>query len=260
MYEYHWQNQIDQYLTQEGVNWEPYIEDWKTFAGYGPQERPYTPVAVINHHTASTAWYPKEKLTTKCNIYIDPSGKAWLMSAGYQFDSGYGDPHVLSAIEHGQTPPKPTDTTDADRILGNPWFIDIEVGHPGDGSVIPEVQRECLIKTNVALMRMNGWNPFINLIDHKWWTRRKIDVRWSREATGLPDTMEQIQLDVWEAMSYYPDVPENHPFYNDIMWLKDMRITMVPEGEEYGPKEPTTRGQMAAFLHRTYDAVLREVQ
>jgi len=246
---YEWQDQMDMYLTAEGVNWKPYIEDWKTFAGYGPNERNYTPAGIINHHTASTAWYPKEKLTTKCNLYIDPDGVVWIMSAGYQFDSGDGDRLVLQAILHDQVPPQPMDTaTNGLRMLGNQWFIDIEVGHPGDGSPIPAVQRESLIKTNVALLRMHGWSPYINLIDHKWWTRRKVDVRWSWN--GKIDKMTDIQNDVAAALaqpSQAPNLDECLPHQVEA-WKKAWTKGLI--NEDTHPQAVMSKGDYFVFEDR----------
>ena len=250
---YQWLTEIDKYLTIVGADWEAYIEDWKSFAGYGPAERDYQPIAVINHHTAGPADYPKNKLTTKCNIYIDPRGKVWIMSAGYQFDSGDGDRRVAEAIMRGEVPPKAADTaSNGQRILGNKFFIDIEVGHPGNGSPIPEVQRDALIKTNAALMLMMGWDPKVNLIDHKWWTTRKIDVRW--EWQGAPDTMEQIQMDTEEYMQTMddpgvPNLDECEPWQREA-WIKAWQFDNDLINEDTHPGALLTKGDFFTLMER----------
>lgn len=190
--EYDWLTELPQYLNKWGVTWQGY-GDWEHHAAYLPPTRQYTPIGLLNHHTASTNWYPVYKLVNKCNIYVDPAGMAHLISLGYQADSGMGDPNQLDRIEHHRPIVQPQDYTADDRINGNPWFVDIEVGHPGDGSPIPAVQRETLLRCNAAICDMLRFDPDTALLGHKEWTRRKIDPRWS--FMGVPDTMEQIRHD-----------------------------------------------------------------
>ena len=54
----------------------------------------------------------------------------------------------------------------------------------------------------------------------------------------------------------YPDVPFDHVFWEDIEWMAENGITNQPPGSNYRPEDDTTRGQMAAFIHR-YDSYLR---
>ena len=168
-------------------------EGWYSRAAYGPDERRFTPEGLINHHTAGTNDYDPARLLRKCNFYISPVGVTYLLAAGYQADTGMGDPNVLMRVRNDQEPLPPQDRYPEDRINGNPWFIDIEVGHWGDGSPIPEVQRDELIRVNAAVCDMYGWAPEVKLLGHKEWTRRKIDPRWS--FNGQPDTMEHIRGD-----------------------------------------------------------------
>jgi len=52
------------------------------------------------------------------------------------------------------------------------------------------------------------------------------------------------------ASHQYPDVPDSHTFHSDIGWVTDHNIaTGYPNGN-FGPEDPVSRGQMAAFLHR----------
>src|SRR5262245_14034616 len=55
------------------------------------------------------------------------------------------------------------------------------------------------------------------------------------------------------ASHQFPDVPNSHIFHDDIAWLNDNDITRVEEGNNWRPDASTTRGQMAAFLHRFHD-------
>jgi hypothetical protein len=54
------------------------------------------------------------------------------------------------------------------------------------------------------------------------------------------------------ASHQFPDVPNSNIFHDSIAWLNDNNITQVEEGNNWKPKDPVTREQMAAFLHR-YD-------
>lgn len=189
--------ELPDHLAMFGVDFIT-IDGWQERAAKGEDERDYTPVGLLNHHTAGPAWYPVSKLLTKCNLYIDPAGMVHVVSSGYQYDSGYGDPNVLYRVRNGLPIEPPQDTVVADRINGNPWFIDIEVGHPGDGSPIPPAQRGALIRTNAAICHMMGFDPATQVIGHKEWTRRKIDPRWS--SLGHPDSMDFIRIDTMRAL------------------------------------------------------------
>lgn len=171
---------------------------WSTRAAYGPEVRPFTPVGLVNHHTAGRADYDPARLLTKCNLYVSPEGVTYVLAAGYQADSGMGDPNALYRVRNDQEPQAPRDFTADDRINGNPWFIDVEVGHLGDGSPIPKVQRDELVRVDAAVCSLYGWDAATRLIGHKEWTRRKVDPRWSYQ--GKLDTMEDLRFDVVSLM------------------------------------------------------------
>jgi hypothetical protein len=48
----------------------------------------------------------------------------------------------------------------------------------------------------------------------------------------------------------FSDVPEDHPFHDDIEWLASQGITQGCDADSFCPEDDVTRGQMAAFLHR----------
>ena len=221
---YNWLEYLPFTLTDWGVDWEGY-GDWETQAAAYPGTVNYTPEGVLNHHTASTNWYPKHKLTTKCNLYIDPAGKVWIMSLGYQADSGMGDPNVLMRVRNDQPISRPLDFTVASRINGNPWFIDIEVGHPGDGTPIPTVQRDALVQCNAAICDMMGWDPATRVLGHKEWTRRKIDPRWWFR--GGIDEMEDIRNDTVVVLEEGGLMPR-------VLFEKMIRALFAADGEFQG--------------------------
>ena len=52
------------------------------------------------------------------------------------------------------------------------------------------------------------------------------------------------------AESPFSDVPTNHPFYKEIMWLKDTGITKGMTATSFAPEVAVNRKDMAAFLYR----------
>lgn len=159
--------------------------------------RGFTPVGILNHHTAPPVPYPLSKLTLKCNVSVRwPDGALCLLNSGYAYDSGLGDPAVLDRVRRDQPVGEPADLSDRGRILGNPWFVDVEVQHPGDGSPLPDVMRRSLVLFNAAVCDWFGWDPATRLLGHREWTRRKVDPRWDGTANPMPT----IRADTADAM------------------------------------------------------------
>jgi hypothetical protein len=52
------------------------------------------------------------------------------------------------------------------------------------------------------------------------------------------------------ASDRFIDVPDGHPFHEDIDWLADYGITTGFSDGTYRPNDPVTRQAVAAFLHR----------
>ena len=240
---------------------------WQLHAARSETERDYVPQGLINHHTASVRnypeepWYPVDKLRTKCNVNIKPDGVVYLISSGYQYDSGYGDRNVLQAVVDDVAAPRPTDTYVDGKpggtnpgVLMNPWFIDIECDHPGDGRDIAAEQYESLVLFNAGVLLAKGWGVK-QLKGHKELTRRKIDPYWNQDR----NIMNLIRFDTEKAMRMYmstfKDVPEDHLFFDEIEWLAGEGITKgcnPPENDLFCPDAAVTRGQFAAMLFR-YD-------
>ncbi len=182
---------------------------WQEHAAKQPGECTYEPVGLINHHTASVGhypagpWYPVDRLRLKCNLNIKPNGVVYVISAGYQYDSGYGDRRVLASVRSDRAAPKPTDTYNSagkpagpnPGVLLNPWFIDIECDHPGDGRPITDAQYEALIRTNAAILTHNSWGIH-RLKGHLELTRRKTDPFWNQDRQA----MNQVRIDTLNAM------------------------------------------------------------
>lgn len=163
----------------------------------------YEPIGLIDHHTAPPVPFPLEDLKNKCNISIQhPDGAVCLLNVGWANDSGFGDRSVLEAVQADAPLPRPTDTYKRDKagklldpvvpgganpgILGNPFFVDIEVQHRGDGSPLLEVMHRALIVTNAAICEFMRWNPQTRLIGHREWTSRKVDPNWNGNTNPMP--------------------------------------------------------------------------
>ena len=61
------------------------------------------------------------------------------------------------------------------------------------------------------------------------------------------------------ASHNFTDVDEGNIFHDDIAWMYDNGITYGYGDGTYGPKDFMTREQMAAFMHRLYDRITREI-
>ncbi len=283
---YEYQTYLKDVCIDFGV---PYVEvddpvtgaPWQSHAARGPAERDYVPYMLVNHHTASVnnypdpPWYPVDRLRTKCNINIKPDGTAYLISAGYQYDTGYGDQDVLEAMVAGVEPPyPPTDTYTSGGVPGgsnpgvlfNPWAIDIECDHPGDGRDITDAQWDSLTRINAGILLHNGWDVH-RLIGHGETTRRKIDPYWND--MRVRNNMNLIRFETQKLMEMYmntfADVPSDYLFHDDIEWAYDNKITKVrPDPDDgllyYRPDDPTTRGEMAAFLYRSWKKTMADVE
>lgn len=211
---------------------------WQDHAAKSERERNYEPVGLMNHHTASvgnypnTPWYPVGKLRLKCNLNIKPDGVVYVISAGYQYDSGYGDRRVLAAVSANIEAPTPTDTYSNGTpggtnpgVLMNPWFIDIECDHPGDGRAITDTQYASLVRANAAILRYNGWGIH-RLKGHLELTRRKIDPYWNYDRAAMRqirrDTLDLLEADMTTPIpdpQFIPDwaIPYWEP-YGDRFW------------------------------------------
>jgi hypothetical protein len=52
------------------------------------------------------------------------------------------------------------------------------------------------------------------------------------------------------ALQSFSDVPESHPFHEDIEWMNATGISEGYEDGTYRPGAPVTRQAMSAFMHR----------
>lgn len=225
-------------------------DGWKT--NVRRSSASYTPVGILNHHTAPPVPYPVDKLLKSCNLNVTPDGVVYVISAGYQWDSGMGDPKVLAAIRANLVPPWPQDRTDSERINGNPWFVDIEVDHAGDGSPLPEAAHHALLVCDAAICRHEGWDPRIRLLGHREWTRRKIDPRWDTPPDNPMPAIRQEVLTMLQGT--YADEGRWPAWAHDAIEhaVDDgLMVGNVHDGQKWWhPNEPVTRAELAVVIDR----------
>lgn len=221
----------------------------------------YTPVGLINHHTAGSSvltnypdppYYRNESLENKCNLTIRGDGTVCVLNAGWAADSGYGDRKVLAAVRADAARPDPTDTYSDltpvtpgganPGVLGNAWYIDIEVQHLGNGDPIDPRQRDALIRANAAICEVMGWDPLTRLIGHREWSTRKVDPRWG----GSTNPMPQIRLDTVALLTPKEDY-EMLPLKKDEK-REDVRLLQIKLNKAYGLKLPLSAVYDAATV------------
>lgn len=74
---------------------------------------------------------------------------------------------------------------------------------------------------------------------------------WDTGKLNIPRILEHAKGH--SVASAFTDVPEDHPFHDDIQWAFETGISTGYTGGragQYGPDDPVTRAQMAAFLRR----------
>ena len=156
-----------------------------------PAPGTFAPVGVMVHHTAGPSLHVAGLQEgygfpgPLCNIAIDRDGTRHVITDGRANDSGTGSSVVL-----GEVLDDVPVTTDArgrglhDDVSGNPYFYDVEVVNDGAGQAYPPIQLDSLAVTCAALCRAHGWPP-TRAIHHRQWTRRKPDMSWRGDLTGL---------------------------------------------------------------------------
>lgn len=164
----------------------------------------------MQHHTAPPvpfnvrALYPKplgtlDKGRIKANWNVKQDGTLHVIAAGAcTFSSGPGTNAVLQEVRAGKAPTgtalKRQFMDDAD---GNPFFLNNETDHAGDGSPIPDPQYLTVVRAWVAVCAELGW-PAAKIIAHGEWTRRKPDPAWDDEDSHM--NLQRIRADVGAAL------------------------------------------------------------
>lgn len=220
----------------------------------------YTPVGVINHHTAGSAvlvnypdppYYPDSSLREKCNLTIRPDGEVHVLNAGWAYDSGNGSRDVLAAVLEDE--PLPSLDGLVSDVGGNQWFIDAEVQHLGDGSPIEPRQREALITANAVICRHFGWDPRFRVIGHREWAPdRKPDPRWDGNANPMPtiraDTFQRLEESMKEKL-YWWSRPAFEWAIKRGLYTEASNVDEVRETNEFQ--------RVIVFYHRFWRKIVR---
>lgn len=163
--------------------------------GLSPRGVPgdFLPVGVMMHHTGGPAGrmqvpYDRFAKGSKrlvgpiCHFTASRNGTVDCITNGRAHHAGRGNSHRLWLMEHGyevgQTRNAMTDTRDVpglDDMNGNSHFYGIEMDHTGNLDERWDRQEEVGIELAAMYCYAWGWDPSINVIGHKEWTRRKVD-------------------------------------------------------------------------------------
>lgn len=234
------------------------------------------PVGIMIHHTAPPNPFPLDVLSggrdgrLRCNIAPRQNGELVVISAAAcNYSSGSGAQRVLDDVRNGVAP---TGTAQArglaDTVNGNPWFWNLEVDHPGNGSPLPVAQWRAVVNACVALCKHHGWTA-ARVIAHGEWTRRKIDPRWDgldshgaarviraevhRQLTQPPEPpmppTEHIAGYDWVDVPEWPswaEAPIRKSIESGVIRGKDLDGTH----RRFDPNAPLTRAEAAALLDR----------
>lgn len=183
----------------------------------------FTPLAVMLHHTGP---YFTEKgirqhhiNTAACQFDIGTAGDTCMISDGRTRHPGKGSSAVLTDIRQGR--PVAGDARDLGRRSdtdGYRWFWGIEVMNPGDGTPFTQPQLEATYRLSAGLCILHGWDPAVNVLHHREWTSRKIDMHPAAEPFGA-------SAQRWTA--HYVDVIKRE--------MAEIRELVPPDPEEVEP-------------------------
>lgn len=144
------------------------VDGWKHRRRGGAGYSTARPLGIIIHHTASRASFDgapdAEYMTFHCenkplaNLYLDRSGRWWVLAAGATNTNGKGGPW-------GRIPENGANS----RVLG------IEAGNDGVGEVWPDVMQESYLRGVVALADAYDIDTNDVLSHREWAPLRKVD-------------------------------------------------------------------------------------
>lgn len=180
------------------------------------------PEGVMQHHTAPPNPYPIKKLyglRIKANMATHEDGTLFLIA--YKACNYSSGPGMLGVLENNvRKSIAPTHNgTKLGTKGGNRHFWNYENSHPGDGSLIPQIQLDTIIESTRIVCDHFGLNAE-QVISHAEWTKRKIDPRWNGDNRTA---IEQIRAGVREGENMADLSPEAQKFwettYRELMKL-----------------------------------------
>lgn len=191
---------------RRGRNW----QDRRLFRG--------KPVGVMHHHTSIPVPYPVSALNgsrdgrIKCNINTKPDGTVWLVAyKACNYSSGPGLSAVLESVRAAT--PRIGNARDMgytradDDTNGNPYFLNFENDHPGDGRPIPDVQLDSIVAATRVALDHYGLEVG-NVLSHAEWTARKHDPYWDGDRRAIEtirqrlETPMKIPLESWARNTF----------------------------------------------------------
>jgi LysM repeat protein len=144
------------------------VDGWKQRQRGGSGYQMARPQGIIVHHTASPkSWDGKrdvDYMTKQCeakplaNLYLDRSGRFWVLAAGATNTNGKGGPWQ-SIPQNGAN----------SRVIG------IEAGNDGVGEAWPDVMQEAYVKGVAALAAAYRIDTKMILSHQEWAPGRKVD-------------------------------------------------------------------------------------
>lgn len=171
-------------LRDRGVNLKE-VRGWQTRSNGGN----FNPIGVMQHHTAGV-----NSLNIITNgragipgplsqFLIEKNGIVRLVSQNGANHAGRGNSSVLARTREKLAPLG--DARTPGDIIGNAHYWGIEVENLGNGrDPYPDAQIQSLIRLNWALCDIFGYHPN-QIIHHREWTSRKIDMSWRGDIRGL---------------------------------------------------------------------------
>jgi hypothetical protein len=197
------------------------------------------PEGGVQHHTAPPVpfpvkgLYPKplgtlDKGRIKCNWNVKQDGTLHLIAAGAcNFSTGPGSSVVLEDVK-ADKPPSGTAISRQlmDDMDGNPFFLNNETDHPGDGSPIPDAQYRTVVLAWVAICEKLGWPP-AKVIAHGEWTRRKPDPAWNGK--NPHENLQIIRADIAAALQGGPGVLKQDSVLSNGMFNEEPCQVLGPD-------------------------------
>ncbi len=234
-----------------GVDITP-VEGWEEREAF--DEAPFEPIGVMIHHTASD----NTSLNTILNgngtvpgplsqwfIEDTPSDIAHLVAAGRCNHAGLGDTGQVDRMLAG-VPPAPDPGPDDGG--GNFYFYGLEL----EGDDVTDFDRAGFVydqgvRVTAAYCWWHDWDPFVRVIGHKEWTRRKIDPAFDmdvfrQDVRELMDMVHQHAITTENAPRVWADEPWE--------WYVDQGFSSVPESRAW----EALREDLAWVTKRIHDS------
>lgn len=126
---------------------------------------------------------------------------------------------------------------DTFTFTATPYFTDVPTGHPYFKYI--QKMRDLGITVGCSATTYCPDDPV---------TRGQMAVFLIRGRLGITSA----QNFPFNPAAFFSDVPTNHPYFSFIQAMRELAITVGCSATTYCPDSPTTRGQMAVFIIRSF--------